>query len=129
MADVPRGNRPLSPHLQVYRLPLTAITSIMTRGTGQGILPGLLLVVWWLVAAGTSDAAFATADWFLRSWLGWLILLGSTWSLWFHFLAGLRHLWYDSGRGLEIDQGRTLSIVIIVGSVVLALLTVILMLV
>lgn len=126
MADIPRGNRPLSPHLQVYRLPLTAITSIMTRGTGQGVIPGLLLLAWWLVAAVTSPSAFVTADGVLRSWFGALVMLGSTWSLWFHFLAGLRHLWYDSGHGLEIDQGRTLSIAILAGSALLTLLTLIL---
>lgn len=128
MADIPRANRPLSPHLQVYRLPLTAITSIMTRGTGQGVLPGLLLLTWWLVAAVTSPEAFATADAVLRSWFGALVMLGSVWSLWFHFLAGLRHLYYDSGRGMEIVLGRQLSIAILVGSAVLTLLTLILFL-
>lgn len=126
MADIPRGNRPLSPHLQVYRLPLTAITSIMTRGTGQGILPGVLLLTWWLVAAVTSHDAFLTADAVLRSWFGALVMLGSTWSLWFHFLAGLRHLWYDSGRGFDIEGARRLSIALLVGSGVLTLLTLIL---
>lgn len=126
MADIPRGNRPLSPHLQVYRLPLTAITSIMTRATGQGIIPGLLLLAWWLVASVTSPEAFATADGVLRSWFGALVMLGATWSLWFHFLAGLRHLYYDSGRGMEIVLGRQLSIAILVGSAVLTLLTLIL---
>ena len=61
MADIPRGNRPLSPHLSVYRLPMAAITSILTRATGQIMLAGLLLIVWWLVAAATGPRAFATA--------------------------------------------------------------------
>ncbi|MFD1881989.1 succinate dehydrogenase, cytochrome b556 subunit [Paracoccus pacificus] len=123
MADVNRGNRPLSPHLQVYRLPIAAVTSIMTRITGHGMLAGILLVVWWLVAAATSPGAFATADWFLRSWLGYLILLGSVWALWFHFCAGLRHFWYDSGRGMEIAEARNLSWAVIIASGVLTLLT------
>jgi len=126
MADIPRGNRPLSPHLQVYRLPWAAVTSIMTRITGQGMVPGLLLVTWWLVAAVTSPEAFATADGVLRSWFGALVLLGSTWSLWFHFLAGLRHLYYDSGHGMEIPTARMLSIGAVVGSVILTLLTLVL---
>lgn len=126
MGDIPRGNRPLSPHLQVYRLPLTAITSIMTRGTGQGIIPGFLLLAWWLVAAVTSPEAFATADGVLRSWFGALVMLGATWSLWFHFLAGLRHLWYDSGRGFDIEGARRLSIALLVGSALLTLFTLIL---
>ena len=81
MGDIPRGNRPLSPHLSVYRLPIAAITSIMTRITGQALVAGLLLVVWWLVAAATGPRAFATADWVLRSWIGYLVLLGSVWAL------------------------------------------------
>lgn len=127
MAEIETSNRPLSPHLQVYRLPLTAITSILTRITGQGMLPGLLLIVWWLVAAVTSPAAFATADWVLRSWLGILVMLGTLWAVFYHLLAGLRHLYYDSGRGMEIDTGRTLSIAVLAGSAGLTLLTLILM--
>ena len=127
MAEIETSNRPLSPHLQVYRLPLTAITSILTRITGQGMLPGLLLIVWWLVAAVTSPAAFATADWVLRSWLGILVMLGTLWAVFYHLLAGLRHLYYDSGRGMEIDTGRTLSIAVLAGSAVLTLLTLILL--
>lgn len=126
MAEMRTTNRPLSPHLQVYRLPLTAITSILTRATGQGMIPAVLLIVWWLVAAVTSPGAFAWADWVLRSWLGLLVLLGGLWSAMYHLLAGLRHLYYDSGRGMEIVIGRQLSIAVLVGSGVLTLLTLIL---
>ncbi|MDQ7776517.1 succinate dehydrogenase, cytochrome b556 subunit [Paracoccus aminovorans] len=125
MADVNRGNRPLSPHLQVYRLPLAAITSIMTRITGHALVAGILLIVWWLVAAVASPGAFACADWVVRSWLGFIILTGSMWALWYHLLAGLRHLFYDAGRGLEIQTAQKSSQAIIAGSVVLAVLTLI----
>lgn len=126
MADVNRGNRPLSPHLQVYRLPIAAITSIMTRITGHALVAGILLLVWWLVAAASSDAAFATADWVLRSWIGFIVLTGSMWALWYHFLAGVRHLLYDAGYGLEIEAARKSSWMLIIGSVGLALVTLIL---
>ncbi|ARJ69833.1 succinate dehydrogenase, cytochrome b556 subunit [Paracoccus contaminans] len=126
MGDIPRGNRPLSPHLSVYRLPMPAITSIMTRITGQAMMAGLLLVVWWLVAAATGPRAFATADWVLRSWLGALVLLGSMWSLWYHFLAGIRHLFYDARQLLEINEAKGASWFIIIASVVLTLLTLLL---
>ncbi len=96
MGDIPRGNRPLSPHLQVYRLPIAAVTSIMTRMTGQALIVGVLLMVWWLVAAVTSDGAFFAADWVVRSWFGFIVLVGALWSLWYHFLAGIRHLFYDA---------------------------------
>lgn len=123
MADVNRGNRPLSPHLQVYRLPLAAVTSILTRITGHALVAGVLLLVWWLVAAVTGPRAFATADWVVRSWIGFIILTGSAWALWYHALAGIRHLFYDAGLGLSIDESLKSSRAIILGSVVLTLLT------
>lgn len=125
MADVNRGNRPLSPHLQVYRLPLAAVTSILTRITGHALVAGIVLIVWWLVAAVSSAGAFACADWVMRSWLGFIILTGAMWALWYHLLAGLRHLFYDAGYGLEIETAQKTSQALIAGSVVLALLTLI----
>lgn len=126
MADVNRGNRPLSPHLQVYRLPMAAITSILTRITGHALVAGVLLLVWWLVAAVTSDGAFACADWVVRSWIGFIVLTGAMWSLWYHLLAGLRHMFYDAGIGLEIETAQKSSWGIVYGSVALAVLTLIL---
>ena len=126
MGDIPRGNRPLSPHLSVYRLPMTAITSILTRITGQAVLAGILLIVWWLVSAAAGPRAFAQADWVMRSWLGYLVLLGSLWALWYHFLAGIRHFFYDAGLLLNRQDAHQVSWFIIVGSVVLTVLTLIL---
>lgn len=125
MADVNRGSRPLSPHLQVYKLPIAAVTSILTRVTGHALLAGLLLLVWWLVAAVSGPHAFAWADWVLRSWLGFLILTGSVWALWYHLLAGVRHFFYDAGKMLEIKAAEKASWAIIFGSVALTLLTLI----
>lgn len=123
MADVNRGNRPLSPHLQVYRLPAAAITSILTRVTGHALVAGILLLVWWLVAAVSGPEAFATADGVLRSWFGFLVMAASVWALWFHTLAGIRHLFYDAGIGLEIEQARLSSWWIVIGSVALTVVT------
>ncbi|MBU2958538.1 succinate dehydrogenase, cytochrome b556 subunit [Paracoccus sp. 1_MG-2023] len=125
MADVNRGNRPLSPHLQVYRLPIAAVTSILTRITGHALVAGVVLLAWWLVAAVSGPGAFAAADWVVRSWLGFLILTASTWALWFHALAGIRHLFYDAGMGLEIHEAEKASWAIIIGSVALTLLSLI----
>ena len=127
MADVNRGNRPLSPHLQIYRMPLTAITSILTRITGNALIVAVFLIVWWLLAAATSEAYFATADAVLTSWFGKLIFLGSIWAVWYHLLTGLRHLYYDSGRGLDIPTAEKLGWACIIGSVVLTLLTIIIL--
>src|SRR5690606_13315496 len=87
MADVNRGNRPLSPHLQVYRLPLTAVTSIMNRVTGIALVAGLVLLTWWLVGISAGGRVLYASEWVLRSWLGFLIMVGSLWALWFHFLG------------------------------------------
>lgn len=123
MADVNRGNRPLSPHLQVYRPQLTSITSILTRISGNALIVGALMVVWWLLAAATGPEYFATVDGIWTSPFGWLVQLGSVWALWYHLLAGARHLYWDSGRGLEIETAERLGWACIGGSVVLTVLT------
>ena len=123
MADVNRGNRPLSPHLTVYRPQLTSMSSILTRITGVSLLLGGLLVVWWFLAAATSPQYFEIADEFVTSWFGDLIMTLSLWALWYHALAGLRHLYWDTGRGLEVETAEKLGIIIIVLSVVLTILT------
>lgn len=123
MADVNRGNRPLSPHLQVYRPQITSITSIFTRITGNALLLAALLVVWWFLAASYGPEYFATADAVLTSWIGNLIMALSVWALWYHALAGVRHLIWDTGRGLEIEVAEKMGLAVIGGSFVLALIT------
>jgi succinate dehydrogenase / fumarate reductase cytochrome b subunit len=125
MADVNRGNRPLSPHLQVYRPQLTSITSILTRITGNALIVAVLMVVWWLLAAATGPAYFALADAALRSWVGVAVLTASLWAVWYHFFAGLRHLYFDAGHGLEVKTAERLGIGCIVGAFVMTALTLI----
>ncbi|MCV2865328.1 succinate dehydrogenase, cytochrome b556 subunit [Albidovulum sediminicola] len=127
MADVNRGNRPLSPHLQIYRWQVPMLTSILTRVTGNALIVSTALVVWWLLAAATSPEYFALADAVVRSWFGKLVFLGSIWAVWYHFLTGLRHLYYDSGRGLDIPTAEKLGWACIIGSVVLTVITVIIL--
>lgn len=126
MADVNRGNRPLSPHLQVYRLPLVSKMSIVTRITGVGLIGGLVLIVWWFVAGAYSPEYFATADWLLSTWLGYLVLIASLWALWFHFCNGLRHFFWDFGKGFELVTVARTNWLVIGGSVVLTILTLLL---
>ncbi|MCK4861590.1 MAG: succinate dehydrogenase, cytochrome b556 subunit [Rhodobacteraceae bacterium] len=123
MADVNRGNRPLSPHIEVYRWQLSMLTSMTHRITGVGLTLGAVLVVWWFLAASTSAEYFATADAVLTSWFGSLILIGSLWALCFHFLNGIRHLVWDTGRGLELESTKKSGIVVLAGSVVLTIVT------
>ena len=87
MADVNRGNRPLSPHLSIYRPQLTSVTSILTRVTGNALIVAGLLIVWWFLAAATSPEAFERANWWLTSVLGDLIMAFSLWGIWYHALA------------------------------------------
>jgi succinate dehydrogenase / fumarate reductase, cytochrome b subunit len=126
MAAPKRMERPLSPHLQIYRLPMLAITSILTRITGNALIVGTMLAVWWLLAAATSDSYFAVANAVATSWFGDLVFLGSAWAIWFHLLAGVRHLIFDAGRGLDLATAEKLGWGCIIGSVVLTVLTVIL---
>jgi len=125
MADVNRGNRPLSPHITVYRPQYTSVTSILTRITGNVLIVGALLVVWWLLAASTGEAHFKVANAVLTSWFGDIVMLGSLWALWYHLLAGLRHLYWDSGKGFELREAEWLAWIVIVGSVILTVLTVV----
>ncbi|KAE9632693.1 MULTISPECIES: succinate dehydrogenase, cytochrome b556 subunit [Parasedimentitalea] len=124
MADVNRGNRPLSPHLSIYRPQLTSVSSILTRITGNALLVSALLVVWWFLAAATSPEYFAIADGILTSFLGKLVMLLSLWGLWYHSLAGVRHLIWDAGHGLKLETATKLGWAVIVGSFVLTILTV-----
>ncbi len=125
MADVNRGNRPLSPHLTIYRPQLTSISSILTRITGNALLLASLMIVWWFLAAATSPEYFAVADAVITSWLGDLVLSLSVWALWYHYFAGLRHLYFDAGKGLDVRTAETLGWIVIIGSVCTALFTLI----
>ncbi len=124
MADVNRGNRPLSPHLTVYRPQISSMTSILTRISGTSLILAALLVVWWFLAAAVSAQQFALADGFMTSWLGDLIMTLSAWALWYHALAGLRHLYWDTGRGLEVATAERTGIAIVVLSIALTVATV-----
>lgn len=128
MADVNRGNRPLSPHLQVYRMYITMVASGLHRITGFCLAFTGVLVVWWFAALAASPEYFATIDWILSSWIGRLVMIVSLWGLCHHLLNGIRHLIWDTGRFLDIpsvDQGAK---VVLYGAPALAVLALIIML-
>ena len=125
MADVNRGNRPLSPHLTIYRPQMTSISSIFVRITGNALLVATLLLIAWLLAASTSAVAFDWVQCVITSWFGDLVFLLSLWALWYHMLGGLRHLIWDTGRGLELKAAERMGWMMILGSVLLTALTVI----
>jgi succinate dehydrogenase / fumarate reductase, cytochrome b subunit len=124
MAEVKRVERPLSPHLQIYRVQVTSVSSILTRITGNALIVGVMLAVWWLLAAATSAEYFAVANAVATSWFGDLVFAGSAWAVWYHYLAGLRHLYFDAGHGLEVATAERLGWACIIGSVVLTGLTI-----
>jgi succinate dehydrogenase / fumarate reductase cytochrome b subunit len=125
MADVNRGNRPLSPHLQIYRKQLNSATSILNRITGIAMLGSALLIVWWLLAAATGKAYFDLVDGLMTSLLGDVVMTLSVLGLWYHTLGGLRHLIWDTGRGLELEAADRMGWAMIVGAVALTILTLI----
>ncbi len=99
-----KTERPLSPHLQVYRLPLTAITSVLHRATGAALSIGTLLVAWWLVAIASGPQAYETAYAFIASPLGQFMLFGWSACLYYHLFNGIRHLCWDMGYLFKLEN-------------------------
>lgn len=118
-------NRPLSPHLDIYRLPLLAIMSISHRITGVGLVVGLFALAWWLCAAASGPETFATAQAVFGSFLGKLFLFGWTVALFYHLSHGIRHLLWDSGWGFELSQAYLSAKIALGATVVLTVLAVI----
>jgi succinate dehydrogenase / fumarate reductase cytochrome b subunit len=117
-----RRERPLSPHLTVYRPQITMTMSIIHRITGGALYFGTLLVALWLMAAASSQSVFDAVNWAFGSWLGRLVLFGYTWALMHHMLGGVRHLIWDTGTGLEKQTASRIAWATLAGSIVLTLL-------
>jgi succinate dehydrogenase / fumarate reductase cytochrome b subunit len=118
-SSMPSAARPLSPHISVYRWQIQMVTSIVHRATGIALSVGLLLVAWVLIALASGPEAFAEVAAFCRSGFGMFLLIGWTWSLAFHFLNGIRHLWQDLGIGYAIGTFVRVGWVVMIGSFVL----------
>jgi succinate dehydrogenase / fumarate reductase cytochrome b subunit len=118
-----KGDRPLSPHLQVYRFQWTMALSILHRITGVALAVGTLLLVWWLVAAASGPEAFATVQGFIGSILGRLLLFGWTLALFYHLCNGIRHLVWDAGYGFELDVAYRSGLAVLGASVALTLIS------
>ena len=122
---MPSVDRPLSPHLQVYRPQITSILSILHRITGVALTFATLLLTWWLVAAAYGPEQFADAQAFLGSWIGQLLLWGFTFAVFYHLANGVRHLLWDFGWGFEIDQVRKTGIAVVAFAAVATVITLI----
>ncbi|MEM6408890.1 MAG: succinate dehydrogenase, cytochrome b556 subunit [Pseudomonadota bacterium] len=125
MADVNRGDRPLSPHLMIYRPQLTSMSSILVRITGIALLFAAVLVVWWLIAAASSPAAFAFIDGLLTSWFGDLVMTAATWAIFYHILGRVRHVIWDLGYGIEIHTAERMALAMFALATLLTFVTVI----
>ena len=115
------NNRPLSPHLQVYKPQLTTFMSITHRATGIALAIGTLMLVCWLIAAATGETAFNEVQAFLGSIVGRLLLLGWSFALFYHLCNGLRHLFWDAGRGFEIETAYMTGRIVIAASILLTI--------
>lgn len=110
--------RPLSPHLQIYRLSLSMLMSGLHRITGLALCAGMIVVTWWLLAAASGQNAYGTFVAFETSWIGRIILFGFSWALLHHLIGGLRYLIWDLGYGLEPAEREWLVRANIIGSIV-----------
>jgi succinate dehydrogenase / fumarate reductase cytochrome b subunit len=115
--------RPLSPHLFIYKPMLTTMMSIVHRMTGAALYFGTMLMVWWLIAAASGPNAYARMGSFMGSWFGRLILFGYTWALLHHMLGGIRHFIWDTGRGFGSQEREWLAQATLAGSLILTVVT------
>ena len=125
MGDSNTNNRPLSPHLDIYQYQITWTVSIMHRLTGIAMMVGLLLITAWFLSAAFSIELFLVIVNFLRSWVGIFVIFGSLWAVWFHFLNGVRHLFWDAGYGFNLETVARSGWTVVFGSIILTILSVV----
>ena len=114
-----KSQRPLSPHLQIYKPQMTSMLSILHRMTGAALVVGLLLMVWWIAAAAYSEEAYNTFMLLASAWYGQIILAGLSFCYIYHFFNGIRHLIWDSGHLFKIENATAAGYLIFWGSVVI----------
>lgn len=113
-------SRPLSPHLQIYRWPITMLTSILHRATGVALYSGSAFLLIWLVAAASGPEAYFRVMAIYGSPVGIAVMAAYSWALAYHMLNGIRHLFWDAGLGFEKSQANASSYLVLLGSLALA---------
>lgn len=122
MSSTPQ--RPLSPHLTIWKWGWHMAVSILHRITGSGLtVVGLAVLAWWLAAIAGGEEAYATFTGHASKWYGIVVLAGLTWALWQHLFSGLRHLVLDTGAGYELKINRFWAVMTVVFSIVATSLT------
>jgi succinate dehydrogenase / fumarate reductase, cytochrome b subunit len=112
-------DRPLSPHLQIYRWQLTSVLSILHRAAGVALAVGAIVLVWWLVAAASGPVAYDIVDDFIRSWFGIVLVLGWSAALFYHLCNGVRHLVWDTGHALDLKSTYIVGWLVVAATAVL----------
>lgn len=118
---MPQPIRPLSPHLQIYRPQWTTMLSILHRLTGIALAIGLLMLTWFLCALASGPESFFTFTNFAGSPLGVFMLMGWSFALCYHALSGVRHLIFDTGRMLKIEQAEMAGKIMLATAILLTL--------
>ncbi len=113
------NQRPLSPHLQVYRPQITSVLSIFHRITGVVLAFGAVMLVLWLVALANGPERYTLLVEVLASPIGLLVLAGWTYAMFYHLCNGIRHLFWDAGMGFELTQAKTSGWIVVAASVTL----------
>jgi succinate dehydrogenase / fumarate reductase cytochrome b subunit len=115
--------RPLSPHIQIYKPQITSVLSITHRLTGVALLFAALLLSSWVISATYGNEAFNQIQNILSSWLGVLILIGLTVSIFYHLGNGIRHLFWDFGKGFELKDVKRSGLVVILFTLIMSIIT------
>ena len=105
--------RPLSPHMQIYRWPVTMATSIAHRVTGVALSAGTVLLAWWLIAVALGPEPYRVFAVSAANPIGQVVLFGLVWSLSFHLFNGIRHLAWDIGLGFELTTANRSGVAVI----------------
>lgn len=113
------NDRPLSPHLSIYRWPVTMVTSILHRATGVAMAVGFLVLVGWLFDAASGPEVYDKFLGVMNTTIGWVLLVGWSFAFFYHLANGIRHLVWDTGRGLEKEQATASAWFVIAASIVL----------
>jgi succinate dehydrogenase / fumarate reductase cytochrome b subunit len=117
-------DRPLSPHLTIWRWGPGMLVSILHRITGSGLsVAGLAVLTWWLWAIAAGPEAYQTFAKHAQAWYGLVVLVGLTWAFWQHFLSGIRHLVMDVGAGFELRINKLFAVLTVAGALFLTALT------
>ena len=111
------SNRPLSPHIQVYKMPLSAKLSILHRLTGLALSFGAVVLVYWLFSLAYMSGVAVNLHEFFSSSIGKVVLIAWTFAFFYHFCNGIRHLFWDAGKGFEIEAVNRSGVIAIIAAI------------